>query len=269
MEQLEEKALNIYTDGSCYESPRMGGVGYLFVSVDEEGQPRIHEECPPGWRSATNNQMELQACIEALGVALGRHSPIDMAKFDKIVIRTDSQYVVDNFDKAKFEWPGTRWTTRGGAPVANTTQWKELMRLVRKAGVRVEARWVKGHGKDPLNKRADRLAKQSARTPSTQRLAHQRVRRRTSPLRTELGSVGIEGQIINVRIITDEWLPSPHRCYRYKYEVMDTESPYFQRVDQIHSDVMLSAGHVYLVRFNANPRNPWIDDLIEEIAETR
>lgn len=89
MEQLEEKALNIYTDGSCYESPRMGGVGYLFVSVDEQGQPRIHEECPPGWRSATNNQMELQACIEALSLALGRHSPIDMAKFDKIVIRTD------------------------------------------------------------------------------------------------------------------------------------------------------------------------------------
>ena len=84
-----------------------------------------------------------------------------------------------------------------------------------------------------------------------------------------MGSVGIEGQIINVRIITDEWLPSPHRCYRYKYEVMDTESPYFQRVDQIHSDVMLSAGHVYLVRFNANPRNPWIEDMIEEIVETR
>jgi RNase H len=59
VEQLEEKALNIYTDGSCYASPRVGGVGYLFVSVDEQGQPRIHEECPPGWRSATNNQMEL------------------------------------------------------------------------------------------------------------------------------------------------------------------------------------------------------------------
>jgi len=40
-----------------------------------------------------------------------------------------------------------------------------------------------------------------------------------------LGSVGIESQIINVRIITDDWLPSPHRCYRYKYEVMETESP--------------------------------------------
>jgi hypothetical protein len=26
-----EKALNIYTDGSCYTSPRVGGVGYLFV----------------------------------------------------------------------------------------------------------------------------------------------------------------------------------------------------------------------------------------------
>jgi hypothetical protein len=69
-----------------------------------------------------------------------------------------------------------------------------------------------------------------------------------APFQTELGSVGIEGRVIKIRIVTDEWLPSPHRCYRYKYEVTDTESPYFQRVDQIHSEVMLSAGHVYVVR---------------------
>jgi ribonuclease HI len=127
VEQLEEKALNIYTDGSCYASPRVGGVGYLFVSLDDRGNPQIHEECPPGWRSATNNQMELQACIEALGLALGRRSPVDVAEFDKIVIRTDSQYVVNNFDKAKFEWPGTRWTTRDAprspTPVNGRNSW--------------------------------------------------------------------------------------------------------------------------------------------------
>jgi ribonuclease HI len=80
MTQLDENALNIYTDGSCYPSPRLGGVGYLFATVDEHGRPAIHEECPPGWKAATNNQMELQACIEAVGFALDRRAPFDLSK---------------------------------------------------------------------------------------------------------------------------------------------------------------------------------------------
>jgi hypothetical protein len=39
MEQLEEGALNIYTDGSSYTSPRVGDVGYLFVSIDDQANP--------------------------------------------------------------------------------------------------------------------------------------------------------------------------------------------------------------------------------------
>jgi len=39
VEQLEEKGLNIYTDGSCHASPRVGGVGYLFVSIDDQANP--------------------------------------------------------------------------------------------------------------------------------------------------------------------------------------------------------------------------------------
>lgn len=268
MEQLDETALNIYTDGSCYSSPRAGGLGYLFVTVDHDGDPVVHEECPPGWKAATNNQMELQACIEALELALGRHSPVDVSMFDHIVIRTDSQYVVTNFPKAKFEWPKTAWRNRAGAPVANTHQWRELMRLVKKARIRVDIRWVKGHRKDALNKRVDKLAKQSARTQVGRTLDHQRVRRKMSPLQTEVGSVGIEGQTLTIRIITDKWLPSPHRCYRYKYEVVEPESAYFQRVDEIHSDVMLSAGHTYVVVLNTDPRNPWIEEMIEEIPRS-
>lgn len=44
MQQLDENALKIYTDGSCFPSPRVGGVGYLFVTVDDDGNEVIHEE---------------------------------------------------------------------------------------------------------------------------------------------------------------------------------------------------------------------------------
>lgn len=52
------------------------------------------------------------------------------------------------------------------------------MRLVKKAAVKVEVKWVRGYRKDPLNKRVDKLAMQSAKTPTAQKLGHQRVRRK-------------------------------------------------------------------------------------------
>jgi hypothetical protein len=58
MDNPVDGALHIYTDGSCYSSPRVGGTGFLFIVLDENGEPEIYEESPPGWKGATNNQME-------------------------------------------------------------------------------------------------------------------------------------------------------------------------------------------------------------------
>jgi len=87
---------------------------------------------------------EIQAVIEALKMALSRRPPITLNGLRKIQIYSDSRYVVDNFMNAKFKWPGTKWSLNGGAPVANTGQWKELMRLVRRAeqkGLREAREW--------------------------------------------------------------------------------------------------------------------------------
>lgn len=265
MEQLDENALNIYTDGSCRPSPRRGGVGFLFITVDEDGHEQVHEECPPGWRSATNNQMELQACIDALAFALDRHSPFNLSTFNKIVIHSDSMYVVGNFDKAKFEWPKTKWRTREGPPVANTPQWKELIKLVKKSPLRVNMKWVKAHKDDPHNVRADELARASADDSSKRTLKPQRVRRKKSPFKVKRGSVEMEGQTTVVHITADEWLRPPHNCYKYTFEVIDDTSPYNLARDTCHSYVLLNAGHFYKVRFNDNTHNPWIEEMIEEI----
>jgi ribonuclease HI len=61
----DENALNIYTDGSCFSSPRRGGIGIIFVFpyyMNKEKQ----EFAPEGYIGATNNEMELKACIMAL-----------------------------------------------------------------------------------------------------------------------------------------------------------------------------------------------------------
>ncbi len=52
---LDENALNIYTDGSSFQTPRRGGVGVRFVSVDDQGEEQTIDWSPPGFRSATNN----------------------------------------------------------------------------------------------------------------------------------------------------------------------------------------------------------------------
>jgi hypothetical protein len=45
---------------------------------------------------------------------------------------------------------------------------------------------------------------------------------------------------------------------------MSKKSKYYQNVDFIFSDIMLSAGHTYFVRFNIEPKNPRIVKLFKE-----
>lgn len=274
VEHLDETALNIYTDGSSLSSPRVGGVGYTLIAVDDAGDDVIYDDYLPSVKGATNNQMELAACIAALETVTSKRPPADLpgvfalSRFSKIVIRTDSMYVCDNFPNAKWTWPTNGWRTKDGPPVQNMDYWKDLIRLVKKASpLRVDIKWVKGHKKDAHNIRADRLSRRSSSSPSTRAAGPQRVRRKLSPYALDVGSVGMEGQLMTVRIITDKYLGPPHRCHRYMYEVMDVDSPYFQRVDYIWSDVMLGAGHTYFVRVNDNSRYPQIEESFGEATE--
>src|ERR671910_296649 len=103
-----------------------------------------------------NQEMELLACVDALRLVDGRHSPVDVTRFSKVVIYTDSMYVADNFQQARYTWPTTRWHTRDGNPVVNAKLWKELVGAAAKVGRRVEIRWRKGHSAtNPHNKAAD------------------------------------------------------------------------------------------------------------------
>lgn len=271
MQDLAENALNIYTDGSMYSKPRrQGGAGFLFITVDENGEPVEHPESTPGWKGATGNQMELQAVIEALKIATGKRPPVDLGPLDKIVIYTDSQYVADNYRRAIYEWSRNAWKKRSGAPVANTPQWKEFVTLVRRIDrmrMRIEINWVKGHSKDPHNKKVDKLAKASAKASSERMIRPARVRRKLSPNRCVAGCIKLRGQTEAIRIITDEYLKPPHDCYAYMYEVIDDASGDYRLVDKITSDVMLGAGHRYLVRLNDDQRNPRLLEKLEDLDE--
>jgi ribonuclease HI len=269
MERHDDNALIIYTDGSSLSKPRRaGGYGYVFVWADECGEEQTEAFNGFGFTGATNNEMELKACIEALKCATGRRSPVPRDAWNKIVIYSDSLYVVDNIWAAETLWPRLGWETRDGEPVRNPDLWKELVKEKRRAG-RVEFRHVKGHKSSVHNKRADGLAKESAKIANRALPAAADVRRRTSPRRTEAGSVPMRGQEETIRIVVRKNIPGRRGAHIYKYEVVDPESEHYQAVDEAFAEngkVEMRPHHTYLVRFRSPGQGRWIDEVIEEIG---
>ena len=262
---LVEGALNIYTDGSSYSSPRTGGVGIVFVRNDDAGNEVVEQSGLPGYKGATNNQMELQAPILALREAKQRGLA---AGVRRIVIHTDSMYVCENYKRAMFEWPKTRWTKRGGAPVLNAELWKDLVKAIKSTGCIVEFRWVKGHRTDPYNKTVDKLAKRSAKRATESPLAQVSVRRKRTREMVQPGVVSMRGQRLSIRVITCEYL-RVQQVWKYKYEVVSKRSPFYRKVDWVYSprDLLLRDGHSYQVRLNTDPAYPQVLKLFRELEK--
>lgn len=265
MEYPEENALNVYTDGSMLSAPRRGGAGILFVLVDNEGNEEQREEVLSGYAGATQNQMELEAPIQALKMATGRHPPFETSRYRKIVIKTDATYVAENFGTAVSVWSRNGWKTRDGKPVDNAPQWKELVRLAvlsSKQGKRVQVVRVPGK-KSPRTKAADKLAKTSARKASQRQLKPAEVRRKRTDQPIEIGSVGMHGQVMTIHIFKSEY-QRLHRLSKYWYSVMSEDSPYYGRASVIYSDLHHLRRRVYRVRVNDDTKNPRI---VEELGE--
>lgn len=257
-----ENALNIYTDGSSFSGPRRGGIGIRFIAVDGLGNEGINNSEIPGYKGATNNQMELYACVAALKEARGSY---DLRSFNSIEIFTDSQYVADNYLSAMFTWPSNKWRNRDGRPIANADIWKEFVKLIKKVTpLRVNVHWVKGHGKDEHNKAADKLARKSAKNPLNPPLTVVDVRRKQTDKSVEIGSVEMRGQRLCVRIITSEYW-KVQKLVKYKYEVLSKGSKYSGNVDIIFSNKDMRAGHHYEVVVNKETSNPRITKVLREL----
>jgi len=256
-----EDALNIYTDGSMYSGPRVGGLGVRIVTFDESGEEEIQDYPVPGYKNATNNSMELYACVVGLRHAL-KHPRLP--EVTRICIFSDSRYVVDNSDKAKFQWPGQKWFTASGTPVLNADLWKQLVRELRKIRKRVEFRWIGGHSKDVHNRAVDKMAKASAKRALNRPLSVVAVRRKQTERSVEVGSIEMKRQRLRIRVITSEWL-RVQRLSKYKYEVLSERSKYFRNVDIIYSEHDMKAGHHYEVSVNDDTSNPRVTAVLREI----
>ena len=139
-----------YTDGSCLGNPGPGGWGLRLLYADG-GVAEFGAAAP----NTTNNQMELQAAIEALA---------HLGKAPQATVYTDSRYVIDGLTKWLPNWRRRGWITSTGSAVKNRDLWQELARL---AHPKVRWRHVRGHSGDPNNERVDDIARgfASGQTP--------------------------------------------------------------------------------------------------------
>ena len=133
----------IWTDGACSGNPGPGGWGALLRYGAQE------RELKGGEKLTTNNRMELTAAIEALE-SLKRPCVINL--------HTDSQYLRGGVSSWLSSWKRNGWRTADKKPVKNEDLWRRLDAAVQRHDI--EWRWVKGHGGDQFNERADELARE-------------------------------------------------------------------------------------------------------------
>ena len=133
------------TDGACKGNPGPGGWGVVIRSGERE------KTLSGGEPLTTNNRMELMAAIRGLK-ALKRPC--------RVVLSTDSRYVMDGLTKWLAGWQRNGWKTAARQPVKNADLWQELVAAA--APHRIRWEWVKGHAGHPENERADQLASDAA-----------------------------------------------------------------------------------------------------------
>lgn len=260
---IDEYALNIFTDGSSYPNrQRAAGVGVRFVWVNDSGDEEVEDYAPIGWRKATIDEMEIEACTVGLKEAT-RLFP-DMKHFRRVLIFSDSIYVIDNFVRAMNVWPKRAWRGANGVPVENIDIWKRLRKEVSACPIRVDVEWVKGHKTNLHNRAADKLAKESASMAYNQPLSVSETTRKWSSRRTKRGSVPAIGQELKIRIVSREY-KKHDKSFEYRYEVIDPSDQSFGDVDFVRCRLSLSRNKCLLVRLSSDRSDPRIEEVIEEL----
>ena len=137
------RSILVYTDGACSGNPGPGGWAAIII---DDGQER---ELSGGERSTTNQRMEMKGAIEGLAAIDGRRD---------VALHSDSAYLVNCFrDKWYERWRQNGWRNAQKKPVENRDLWEALIALTERH--RVSWHKVAGHSGDPLNERADQLAR--------------------------------------------------------------------------------------------------------------
>jgi ribonuclease HI len=140
------KQVEIFTDGSCSGNPGPGGCSAV---LKYQGQTKGIGQ---GFRWTTSNRMKLMAVIFGLETLQQRCS---------VSIYSDSEYVVNPFQKKSLEgWKARWWLSSSQTKVANEDLWRRVIALVSEH--KVEMYWHKKDLEHPESSLCYELARNAA-----------------------------------------------------------------------------------------------------------
>jgi len=144
----------IFTDGASRGNPGPGGWSAVLVLQNQNGADKVVEL---GGREdhTTNNRMELTAAMESLAEI----SNYQLSN-SKIIIYTDSSYLINGITKWIFSWEKRNWITKNNEPVLNKDLWERILELSKNK--RIEWKYVGGHSGIAGNERVDEIATEFA-----------------------------------------------------------------------------------------------------------
>lgn len=143
----------VYIDGACINNGRDGAKAGIGVWWDEDH--KLNKSRPVKGARHTNNVAEIQAATKALRVARNKG-------IRRLVMMTDSQFLMNCIGKWASVWRKNGWRTNDGKPVINKPEIEEYLNVQSRCGVEVRMMYVPGHKGNRGNEEADRLAKEGA-----------------------------------------------------------------------------------------------------------
>jgi len=134
----------IFSDGSSKGNPGPGGWG-VIVAMDDKVI-----EFGGGERHTTNNRMELLGAINALSLISQAY------QLEKMIINTDSAYVINGITKWVYGWQKNGWKSSTKEDVVNRDLWEKLIDVSK--GKKIKWNQIGGHIGIPGNERCDEIA---------------------------------------------------------------------------------------------------------------
>jgi len=155
---MQKNEIIIYTDGSSLGNPGPGGWGAVVLVPVENKNLKV-VELGGREKESTNNRMEMNAAIEALNLIQSKK-----VTADRIIIHTDSAYVLNGITMWIYGWVKSNWQTKTKDPVLNKDLWEVLYKVESNLKNKFEIEWVKvkGHSGVLLNERCDQIATEFA-----------------------------------------------------------------------------------------------------------
>ncbi len=111
----EPEDVTIYADGACKGNPGPGGYGVVVF------HERRRSELSGGFKSTTNNRMEIMAAIVGLET---------LTEKCRVTLYTDSDYLVKAMAEGwARQWQAHSWKRNKGERALNPDLWAKLLEL--------------------------------------------------------------------------------------------------------------------------------------------